>query len=196
MAREARTGVQSSSNNDRVDVAVGRAAIAVGEFIAYWGFKSIHGRLWTLLALRREPTSQVELVRACGVSRASVSSSIAELERYGLVRPTSSARNAPYVAVFDVWPTIADVLRSREWMLVESARMALESALEEVSLAQARGEPTAYDPGRLRALLGMTELAQAFLRILIRMRQGSALEAIGSWASKAGELLARVRGAR
>src|SRR5690349_15490510 len=121
MPRRAKRAVHSASNTAAVDRAVGRAASAVGEFIAYWGFKSIHGRLWTLLAVSVEPQSQASLARACGVSRALVSASIDELTSYGLVRAVGEGRNAPYVAVFDVWPTIADVLRSREWMLIEKA---------------------------------------------------------------------------
>ena len=41
-----------------------------------------------------------------GVSRSLVSLAISELTDYGLVRATSEARNAPWEATWDVWPTI------------------------------------------------------------------------------------------
>ena len=74
-----------------------------GAFIEYWGFKSIHGRVWTLLALSKEPISQVEVARILTVSRALVSQAMAELVSYGLVRPKGDHRNAPYEAVMDIW---------------------------------------------------------------------------------------------
>ena len=117
---------------DRLGAKVRHVCEAVGDFIAYWGFKAIHGRIWTLLALRREPMSQVEVADFLQVSRSLVSGAMSELVEHGLVRPLSEHRNAPYEAVVDIWPTISDVLRDREWMLIEAARLALEGAVEEL----------------------------------------------------------------
>jgi len=78
-----------SPSQMRMQRRVVRVCEATGEFIAWWGFKSIHGRIWALLALSRDPVSQAELSRTLGVSRALVSGAIAELLEYGLVRPRS-----------------------------------------------------------------------------------------------------------
>ncbi len=185
--------VRKSANIERVELSMQKAWSAVGGFIAYWGFKEIHGRVWTLLATRKEPMTQAGIARCLGVSRALVSATVDDLSHHGLVRPVDTRRNAPYVAVFDVWPTIADVLRSREWMIVESARLALEAALEEVSTAERQGTTTPYDPGRLRALLSMTEAAQGFLRILIKLRNTPTVQTFTGWAGKASGLLEQIR---
>ncbi|MBI4819090.1 MAG: MarR family transcriptional regulator [Deltaproteobacteria bacterium] len=185
--------VQDDENSDPVERRILQACDAVGEFIAYWGFKNIHGRIWTLLALRREPLTQADISRKLGVSRGLVSMSIDDLRKYGLVRSVGDERGAPCAAVFDVWPTVSDILRSREWMLVETARLAFEGALEELNLAEARGARTAYDPSRVRALLAMTEVAQGFLKILLKLRAPPQLEVFTGWLGRATGVVARVR---
>jgi DNA-binding transcriptional regulator GbsR (MarR family) len=164
---------------------------AAGAFIEYWGFKAIHGRVWTLLALHRTPMSQVEVAELLGVSRSLISGAVAELVEYGLVRPTHDHRNAPYEAVMDVWATISEVLRNREWMLLERSRNAMEAAIEEIQLS---GDQTQWELSRLKNLLAMTELAQALLKMLISIRVPTSLEGFGDWLTRARSLINVIRG--
>ena len=190
---DASSRMARASTTARLDQRVLQVCDAAGAFIEYWGFKAILGRVWTLLALHREPMSQTELAHSLGVSRSLVCGAVDELARLGLVRPLGATRNAPYVAVLDVWPTISDVLRSREWMLLESARLALDAAIEEADLARAAGKPVAYEIGRMRLLLAMTDSAQALLRMLIAMRGARPLEAFGGWVTRATQLIQSFR---
>jgi DNA-binding transcriptional regulator GbsR (MarR family) len=176
--------------DERVAARILKVCDAVGDFIEYWGFKAIHGRIWTLLALRREPLSQVEIAEFLNVSRSLVSGAVAELTKLGLVQSLSDHRNAPYEAVVDIWPTISDVLRGREWMLIESARLALEGAIEEIEL---RGRVTNWDLDRMRFLLRMTEIAQAFLRLLIGIRVPRKLEGLGEWLKSSALFMRSLR---
>lgn len=181
---------------------------AVGAFIEYWGFKSIHGRVWTLLALRAEPVAQAEIAHTLGVSRSLVSGAVAELGRLGLVRAVGEHRNAPYEAVMDFWPTIADVLRGREWMLLERARLALEAAIDEVERGGLERERSGeggerggageggvrrYDTGRMKVLLGFTELGQVLLRSLMTMRAPRSPDRLGAWIKGAASVVHRIR---
>jgi DNA-binding transcriptional regulator GbsR (MarR family) len=179
----------SSPGGDRLSAKVRQVCEAVGDFIEYWGFKAIHGRIWTLLTLRHEPMSQVEIADFLQVSRSLVSGAVAELVQHGLVRPLSDHRNAPYEAVVDIWPTISDVLRDREWMLIETARLALEGAVEELELARSAD----YDLDRTRFLLSMTEMAQAFLRLLIGIRVPRKLEGLGDWLKNSSNFIRKLR---
>lgn len=174
-----------SGADDGIERCVLEVCDAVGDFIEYWGFKAILGRIWTLLALRRRPMNQAQIARRLGVSRALVSGAMRELVRRGLVRPIHARPHAPYEAVIDVWPTIADVLRSREGLLLERTRQALEGALTESLAADARGIQPSYDRSRMRLLLAMTDLAQALLRLLIALRGAPSLEAFSGWVAKA-----------
>ncbi|MEM9874938.1 MAG: MarR family transcriptional regulator [Myxococcota bacterium] len=174
---------------DRLDLRVRQVCDAVGAFIGYWGFKEVYGRVWTLLALRRDPVTQVELAETLGVSRSLISGAMAELTERGLVRATSDHRNAPYEAVVDVWPSISDVLRDREWMLVEQTRLALEAAVEEAEVSPLDD----YDRDRMRQLLRMTEIAQSFLRLLIGLRVPRRLEGMGEWLRNSTQFLQSLR---
>lgn len=189
----ARVDATPSTPQSRLDRRIDDVCDAAGAFIEYWGFKHVLGRAWAFLVLRKEPLPQVDMAERLGISRSLMSQVIAELTERGLVRPVTRHRNAPYEAVIDIWPTVAEVLRSREWMLLERARNALELAIEEVELATSAGQVVAYDVGRMRILLAMTESAQALLRMLIGMRMPRALESFGGWMSKATTLIQSIR---
>lgn len=178
---------------DRLTPRVLAVCDAVGSFIEAWGFKAIHGKVWALLALRREPTSQVDVSEILGVSRSLVSAAIAELTEYGLVRAIGDHRNAPYEARLDVWPSILDVVRSREWMLMERARLALETALEEAELASESGERVAYDVKRMRMVLAMTQLGQTVLRALFALRVPRSFEGFAEWIDDAATFMRRFK---
>lgn len=167
---------------------------AIGAFVAYWGFKAIHGRVWALMAVHRAPLSQTAIASHLGVSRALVSATISELHGFGLVRPVAEGRTAPYEAVMDVWPTITDVLRSREWILLEQARLAIEAVVDELESRQAAGEPI-YSLERLRFLGAMTDAAQTLLKTLIALRTPRAAPALRQWSARAGELIRRLQAA-
>ena len=168
---------------------------ATGALIEYWGFKAVHGRAWALLALHKSPMSQSEVAEVLGVSRSLISGVMSDLSDYGLVEPTSPHRNAPYTAVMDIWPAIKDVLRSREWMLLEQSRLALEAAIEEADMALSDGESIPYDPARMRLLLAMTELTQALLKILFALGIPRSIENANEWLGKASTLVTYFRNA-
>jgi len=178
---------------DRLGARVLTACDAVGAYIEAWGFRAIHGRVWTLLALRSTPMPQAEIAETLGVSRSMVRLAVGELTHYGLVRAVGEHRNAPYEACLDVWPTITDVLRSREWMLVERARVAFEGALAEAVEARAAGRPIPYDIDRLRLLLRMAEFAQVVLRAVMTVRMPRNLDTFSHWLGRAGRVLDHVQ---
>ncbi|MGE3853766.1 MAG: GbsR/MarR family transcriptional regulator [Planctomycetota bacterium] len=178
----------------------------VGAFVEYWGFKAIHGRIWTLLALHRGPLHQGAITELLGVSKSLVSTAVSELVNYGLIRQVEDHRNAPYEASMDIWPVVSDVLRSREWMMLESTRMALEAAMEQAEVDEKRpataddgdaagtvdGKPR-FDPKRMQLLLSMTESAQAMLKMLIGIRVPRALAGLAGWVGRLSSLIGRMR---
>ena len=179
--------------HQRLEKRVLRVCDSAGAFIEWWGFRAIHGRVWTLLALKGSPMAQSTIAQTLGVSRALVSTAIAELAGFGLVRPTQDHRNSPYEATIDVWPTISDILRTREWMLMEAARVALESAIEEVEMQQESGQTVEFDVERMKMLLHMTETAQALLRTIVGIRLPKPLEGLAGWAGKAAAMVRSFR---
>ncbi len=182
-----------TDGDDRLSTRVIAVCDAVGSFIESWGFRSIHGRTWTLLALSRRPLAQSEVAERLGVSRSLVSLAMTELVGYGLVRATGPERNAPYEANFDVWPIITDVLRSREWMLMEQARVALEAAHAEAVFADNAGLPAEYDRRRIRWLLLMTEFAQTTLKAVLSVRMPRSMEGFTTWLHGARTAISRLQ---
>ncbi|MGC6417552.1 MAG: GbsR/MarR family transcriptional regulator [Bradymonadia bacterium] len=163
---------------------------AIGDFIEYWGFKRIHGRVWALVALSAQPLPQVEIAQQLGVSRSLVSGVVAELVERGLLRPTEAKRNTPYTAMTDFWPTVAAVLRSREWLLLEKVKIALEGFLVEYERMPAESDVT-FNVSRVRNLTKMTETAQSFLRLVIGFPSTAGSERVSAWMSHVGSLLKR-----
>lgn len=177
--------------SDRLERQVLTACDAAGQLVEYWGFKSILGRVWALLALRTEPLAQARIAEMLGVSRSLVNGAVTELAGYGVVRSVGDHRNAPYEAVLDVWPAITSVLRQREWMLLETFRLALEAALDEALL----DPESRYSLLRIRLLLKMIAAIQRLLGLVIAVRRPNAVETIKEWVEGANALLEALRGA-
>jgi DNA-binding transcriptional regulator GbsR (MarR family) len=188
MASPAKAKGGGPPSSERLHAKVIDVCGAVGDFIETWGFRSIHGRTWTLLALSTRPLSQAEVAERLGVSRSLVHLAVSELADYGLVRPVNGQRNAPYEARMDVWPTITGVLRKREWMLMESARVALEALHQELGYEARAGRKTPYDLRRVEILIMMTEVAQAALRSLLALRIPESVEGFASWLARARQV--------
>jgi hypothetical protein len=128
------------------------AAAAVGGLIEYWGFKHIHGVLWTLLYLHGAPGNQASLCTWTGYSRGAVSMALQELEAWGVVRserPVAS-RELRYRAVTDLAGMIRTVLERRELPLLRDAGTRFAAAAR-----QSREYPEAA--ARLRTLAGLSE---------------------------------------
>lgn len=88
----------------------------IGEFIEYWGFKNVHGRIWTHLFLSPEPLDAGELVGRLGVSKALVSMSIADLTEYDVIQVAGKSSRATvcYKTNPDIVGVISNILRKRE----------------------------------------------------------------------------------
>lgn len=177
--------------SERLERRILHVCDATGTLVEYWGFKSIMGRVWTLLAVQNEPMAQTQIAEVLGVSRSLVSATITELGTYGLVRATEEHRNAPYEAVMDVWPAITDTLRAREWMLLESTRLALEAAIEEADLGP--GTQGSYSTQRMKLLLKMIKAIQRLLGLVISIRKPDALQNVSGWVKSVIELIDTLR---
>jgi DNA-binding transcriptional regulator GbsR (MarR family) len=176
--------------SERLDHRVQQVCSAAGTLIEYWGFKSILGRVWTFLALRAVPLPQTEIADSLGVSKSLVSGAITELAGLGLVRPVGDGRNAPWEAVMDVWPVITDVLRTREWLLLESTRLALEQAIEETHAA---GPAPTYDARRMALIRDMVGAVQRLLGIVISIRMPGSATGVQEWIATATALIESLR---
>ena len=154
--------------DSELEKALKRMSIAVGDFIRYWGFRRIHGEIWTQLYLSKRPLSGAELVQRLGLSKALINPALHELQGHGLIflaPENSDEKTKRYLANDDVYGIIKNVLQDRELVLITSA-MDEHKALIDVS----KREPAPdMDFQRLHNLGKMMESALFSVGILQKL---------------------------
>lgn len=150
--------------------AVRALANHVGEFMAYWGFKRVHGRIWTYLAVSREPLDANELIRRLRVSKALVSMTLSDLTRFRaiLYAGKSERKTQLYKVNPEVMTVIFGVLMQREHRIVSK----VESALGKVrALSEADCTACGISSRSVDEILTLTKAALRALDGLISMYQ-------------------------
>lgn len=147
---------------------VNKLAEQIGLFIQYWGFKKIHGQLWTHIYLSATPISALELGKRLEVSKALVSLSMKDLLEYDLIIPVESPNKKLklFIANPNVFDVILDVLRKREVPMLEKIDKSFES-LEKYYEEQ---KPAELDPHKVDQLGQMISIANIVLANLIESK--------------------------
>jgi DNA-binding transcriptional regulator GbsR (MarR family) len=155
----------------RADLA---AADAVGALMELWGFRRQLGRTWAVLFLSDRPLAAPELCARLEISTGLLSMTLAELRRWGVVRPVEVPRDRKehYEAETNVWRLVARVLREREKRAVEGALAAFERALHDARAALADVDPAVkatarFKARRLELLVDLSRAALNVLRVLV-----------------------------
>ncbi len=133
----------------------------IGEFIHYWGFKRVHGRIWTQLFLAEKPLDSADLVRTMKISKALVSISVRELLEYEVITEAGKSDKGTnlYSVNPDILQVILNVLRGREKRLLSRIDGAYE-ALDRLPTADKIANDISPDRlGKLKQLVGDASLA-------------------------------------
>ncbi len=111
-----------------------RLAESVGEFIKYWGFKEIHGRIWVHVYLSSKPITAKELTETLGVTKGLISTALSELVAYQVVERVNrgDARSPGYRSNTDLVGVIYNVLRNRELKLTNRIQRNVEALAAEM----------------------------------------------------------------
>ncbi len=156
--------VDTSPNADKLHQAELLAAEAVGDVIEHWGFRKALGRAWTVLYLEPEPLSAAELGERLSMSAGAVSTTLGELQRWGVARRVwrPGERREFFEAETDFWKMISKVVSERERFLADSVRTRIEQA---IALAEgARGAPRGkHVVDSLKRLLALSATATSVL---------------------------------
>jgi DNA-binding transcriptional regulator GbsR (MarR family) len=162
----------------RADLAV---ADAVGALMELWGFRRQLGRLWAVLFLSNRPLAAPDLCDRLQISTGLLSMSLAELRRWGVVRPVAipGERKEHFEAETNVWRMVSRVLREREKRAVEEALATFERALGEVRAALSDVDPAVKAAARFRArrleqLADLSRAALGVLRVLVESARADA----------------------
>jgi DNA-binding transcriptional regulator GbsR (MarR family) len=148
------------------------SADAIGEVIEHWGFRKPLGRVWTVLYLQGEPLSAAEIAERLSMSAGSVSTTVAELQRWGVVRRVwrPGERREYFEAETDFWKMISKVISERERFLVESVRARLERA-QELTREAPRSPRKMLVNERLSRLVSFAVVAQSVIESFIRSQR-------------------------
>jgi len=147
----------NSINKDIYNKDLAKLADSVGDFIRYWGFRRVHGQIWTLLFLKNEALCPTQIAKSLGVSKSLISSALIELEDHKLITPFDDDQNGNrktkfFKAESDVIKIIQDILKTRELLLINSVKKNIETL---------KGKGDLADPLRLENLELWTSVAQA-----------------------------------
>jgi DNA-binding transcriptional regulator GbsR (MarR family) len=137
----------------------------VGDFIEYWGFKSVQGRMWCYLFLIEEPLNSRQLAQLLRISPALVTQSIQVLLRYRVIMEAEKGKNG--VLRFRANPNVAEavsaVLANREMALIEKIKSAQKDLYSSEKKKPSQGTLKLH-PSRPQQLGRWVVLANLFLK--------------------------------
>ncbi|MBN8555885.1 MAG: hypothetical protein J0L93_10610 [Deltaproteobacteria bacterium] len=145
----------------------------IGNFIEYWGFKHIHGRIWLHLFLSKKPLDSLCLRKRLKVSKALISISLKDLLQFEVIKIVgkSSEGTLLYSASEDLQKIILNVLRIRERQMLMQINLSQKS-LE--SLAPHHVETFDLSPEQIKKIREMTEAVETVLDTALSMSKISA----------------------
>jgi DNA-binding transcriptional regulator GbsR (MarR family) len=134
-----------------------------GEMGTRWGINRSVAQMHALLFVTREPMTAEDIAAALSVARSNVSTSLRELQAWGLVKMVHvlGDRRDHFQAEADVWETFRLIAEGRKRREVDPA---LERLRECVSESRQLGGEDAYAQQRMRELLGFFESMTAWYR--------------------------------
>ena len=136
--------------------AVEKYVLHWGEMGTRWGTNRTVAQIQALLYLSPEPLSADEIVDLLSVARSNVSTSIRELQGYGLVRMIHvlGDRRDYFESVSDVWDLFRIILEQRKQRELNPTLSMLRTCAEEVD---AEADTDAVTKERIRNMLGFIE---------------------------------------
>ncbi|MFW6086048.1 MAG: GbsR/MarR family transcriptional regulator, partial [Myxococcota bacterium] len=131
---------------------------AIGRLMEFWGFKRNMGRIWTVLFLSEGPLSAKDLQDRLQLSAGSVSMTLNELARWGVIQKVwiQGERRDYFAPEGNLWKMVSRVLNERERAEILQAIDRMEEAVDFLS-----GKARSADPAeRARAELQRDRIRQ------------------------------------
>jgi DNA-binding transcriptional regulator GbsR (MarR family) len=151
----------------------------IGDFIEYWGFKNVHGRIWAHLFLAGSPLDAADLCERLKISKALASISINDLLEYEVIL-TAPRKTDRGTLAYEVNPRISEVIsnvvRKRERRMLARLSAATRVLVSLPTDLQA-GCPVQAE--RAKELHDMVQSAEKTLDSLLQLSGGL-------WGSKSG----------
>ncbi len=137
----------------------------IGLVVQHWGFKKIHGQVWTHIYLAKQPIDASTLVRRLGVSKALISLVIKDLIRHDAVQVAGQGQRRKILlqANRDLTTVITKILRWRERRMISQVG-ASQNVLAKLSKQE---DAIEWDRDQLEVLGQLIKSAETTLETLI-----------------------------
>ena len=158
-----------------------------GEMGTRWGINRTVAQIHALLYLSTDPLPAEEIAATLGVARSNVSTSLRELQAWGIVRVVHALgdRRDHFKSMRDVWEMFRIILEERKRREIDPTLALLRGLVAE----SAKGaEADAHTHERLAAMLEFLDTTAAFYDELRRMPSG-ALRGVAKMRGKIGKLI-------
>lgn len=141
-------------------------SLSIGNFIRYWGFRRIHGAIWTQVYLSKTPLSCTDLTQKLGLSKALISPALDELCNYKLIEeaPAPNEKTKVYKAVENINDVIKHVLEIRERKMLKQITRDFDTFKQKDA---SNGE---YDQSKVESLEDMILSANLMLEIMLSQK--------------------------
>jgi DNA-binding transcriptional regulator GbsR (MarR family) len=138
----------------------------IGKFIQYWGFKKIHGQIWSYIFLAKQPVDATSLVQRMSVSKTLVSLAIKDLLKYDVIRIAGKGprRKILFESNPNLIEVICSVLKHRERVLLQG----VQEAFDKVTKLDCSSPNVDIDSDKLDELGDMIHTASETLDALIQ----------------------------
>lgn len=143
-----------------------KLSLSVGNFIRYWGFRRIHGAIWTQLYVSGTPLSCTDLTIRLGLSKALISPALDELCNFKLIReaPAPNDKTKMYSAAENISEVIQHVLKTRE------ARMLKQITKDFSDFTDSASGDVAMNEANVKSLGEMIAMANMMLEMLMTQK--------------------------
>jgi len=143
-----------------------------GEMGTRWGVNRTVAQVHALLYLSPKPLNAEEISKTLSVARSNVSTSLRELESWGIVKPVHllGDRREHYESMKDVWEMFRVILEERKRREIDPTLAILRECVEELGKA---GPADAYTQQRLKEALEFFESATSLYEEVRRLPVGA-----------------------
>jgi DNA-binding transcriptional regulator GbsR (MarR family) len=151
-------------------------ASLIGDFIQYWGFKKIHGRIWTHIYLSEHPLDAAEIMKRTKISKALASMSLRDLMNYEVIQECGKSERGTtlYRANPDLINVILSVLRRREKKMLATISTAHSMVSQ---LPRREKEESSLDEAKIQQMGELIQTAENSLEAILQLREIN----FGSW---------------
>ena len=141
-------------------------SLSIGNFIRYWGFRRIHGAIWTQLYLSKTALSCTDLTTRLGLSKALISPALDELCKYKLIyeAPAPNDKTKIYKTAENINEVIQHVLKARE------SKMLNQIAEDFSTFSDSSGKSELIDSKKVKSLGDMIISANVMLEIMLNQK--------------------------